>query len=102
VVTHFAVIREGGPAWDASRPMEEHPGWAEHAEFMDGLADDGFVVLGGPLGDGREILLIVDAESEEAVYARLEADPWTAANLLRVTRLTPWSIRVGAAGTDSH
>jgi hypothetical protein len=24
----------------------------EHASFMDGLVDDGFVILGGPLGRG--------------------------------------------------
>jgi hypothetical protein len=74
VVRYFAVIRERGPAWDASLPMEEQPGWAEHAEFMEWLANDGFVVLGGPLGDGREILLIVDVESEEAARAGLDPD----------------------------
>jgi uncharacterized protein YciI len=99
VVTYFAVIRERGSAWDASRPMEEQAGWAGHAAFMEGLADQGFVVLGGPLGDGREILLVVDAETEEAVHAGLDPDPWAAANLLRVTQVSPWSIRLRAAGS---
>jgi uncharacterized protein YciI len=98
MVGYFAVIRERGPAWDAARPMEEQAGWAEHAEFMDRLADDGFVVLGGPLADGHEMLLIVDAEGEEAVHARLDADPWTGADMLRVTQATPWSIRLRAGG----
>jgi len=42
--------------------MREQEKWAEHAAFMDALADDGFVILGGPLGDGTEVLLIVDAD----------------------------------------
>ena len=48
----FAVVqRQRGPAWDLSRPMEEQVGWAEHAAFMNGLVDRGFVALGGPVGD---------------------------------------------------
>jgi hypothetical protein len=43
---------------DASRPMRQQEQWAEHAPqhaaFMDALADDGFVILGGPLGEQEE------------------------------------------------
>jgi hypothetical protein len=28
--------------------------WTEHAAFMDALAYDGFVVLGGPVGNGAK------------------------------------------------
>jgi hypothetical protein len=44
----FAVIRERGPAFDRSRPLEEQELWSEHAEYMDALVNDGFIVLGGP------------------------------------------------------
>jgi hypothetical protein len=44
---------------------------------MNALAAEGFVVLGGPLGEGPEVLLIVDAPSEDAIRARLAADPWS-------------------------
>jgi hypothetical protein len=54
-MTSFAVLRERGAAWDASRPLAEQPGWDEHASFMNALAEEGFVVLGGPLGDGGSI-----------------------------------------------
>jgi hypothetical protein len=45
---------------------------------MDGLAGEGFILLGGPIGegDGDNALMIVDAESESAVRARLADDPW--------------------------
>lgn len=95
---YFAVTRERGPAWDGTRSMREQEGWAEHAAFMNALAADGFVLLGGPLGDGERILLIVDAESEGAVEARLADDPWTPMGLLRLARVEPWDILLGDAG----
>jgi hypothetical protein len=91
-VSYFVVVRERGPAWDAARPMGEQAGWAEHAAFMNGLAEDGFVVLGGPLGDGRRVLLVVDAASEAAIRLRLAADPWTPTGLLRIASVEPWLI----------
>ena len=69
--------------------------WAEHAAFMDALAADGFVVLGGPLGSPEhpdEVLLVVSAPDAGAVRARLAGDPWSAADLLRVTRVARWTI----------
>jgi hypothetical protein len=51
-VTYYAVTRERGPNWDPARPMREQDGWDDHAAFMDALAEEGFVVLGGPLGEG--------------------------------------------------
>jgi uncharacterized protein YciI len=59
---------------------------------MEALTADGFVVLGGPLGDGEEVLLVIDAESEEAVRARLASDPWSDAGLLAIARVEPWAI----------
>lgn len=89
-MSRFAVVRRRGPAWDHSRGMREQDAWPEHAEFMDGLAEDGFVVLGGPLGDGERFLLIVEAQSEAGVHDRLAADPWTPMDLLRVESVEPW------------
>jgi hypothetical protein len=49
----FAVrLKRGGP-WDWSRDLREQDGWDEHARFMDALVDEGFIVLGGPLGGER-------------------------------------------------
>ena len=60
---------------------------------MDALADEGFVILGGPIGegDGENALLIVDAESEEAIRARLAEDPWTE-DMLTIESVRPWSV----------
>ena len=89
----FAVYEEPGPGWDPARPRRAQDGWDEHAAFMDELDEDGFVVLGGPLGDGRFVLLAVDAEDEAAVRARLADDPWLGdGGVLRIDRIEPWTI----------
>jgi hypothetical protein len=60
---------------------------------MDGLAEEGFVVLGGPVGDGDGdyVLLVVHAESEAVLRARLAADPWPD-DLLTIESVEPWSL----------
>jgi uncharacterized protein YciI len=90
--TYLTVRRVRGPAWDAAVPMRSQPLWAEHAIFMNALAAEGFVVLGGPLGSGEEVLLVIDAASEEAARARLAADPWSTAGLLQISRVEPWTV----------
>lgn len=91
----FAVFRTRGPAWREGEPLERRAEWGAHAKFMNALAQDGFVVLGGPLD---EVLLIVRAESPEAIRARLAADPWSASDPLRIARLVPWTGRLGTLG----
>jgi uncharacterized protein YciI len=92
---YFALIEERGPAWDESRPRREQDGWDEHAAFMHALVDDGFVIPGGPVGDGRNVLLIVDAEDEQAVEERLAADPWISTPVLRIASIEPWEVLLG-------
>jgi uncharacterized protein YciI len=94
-VRYLAVTQSRGPAWDASRAMDEQESFAEHASFMNALVAEGFVVAGGPLGDGTRILLIVDADTEGAVHARLAGDPWSAVGLLDVVAIEPWEVLLG-------
>jgi uncharacterized protein len=88
----FAVTMVAGPAWDAGRPRREQPGWDEHAAFMDRLVAEGFVVLGGPIGDGEEVLLAVEAADEGEVADRLRDDPWAPTGQLRIGEIRPWTI----------
>ena len=92
----FAVIRCRGAAWQSSRDLEDQQAWRAHAEFMDGLANEEFVVLGGPLEGTPEVLLIARAESAEEIERRLAEDPWAKMDLLRITRIAPWTLRLGA------
>jgi hypothetical protein len=89
----FVVERRSGPEWDAHRPLEEQSGWDEHAAFMDGLVDEGFVVLGGPLADEHRVILVVEAASEDHVRATLARDPWSESHLV-VASVDSWTIRL--------
>jgi uncharacterized protein YciI len=95
---YYLVERAKGPRWDHSRGRREQAGWDEHAAFMDGLAEEGFVVLGGPIGegDGENVLLVVDAESEAAIRARLAEDPWPE-DVLTTASIRPWSVWLRAS-----
>ena len=87
----FLVYLERGGPWDWSRDMREQALWDEHARFMDGLVEDRFVVLGGPL-DEQHVLLVVASESEASVEARLAADPWSANGMLSISTIRPWTV----------
>ena len=90
----FLVIRlRSGPDYDSERPLEQQSGWDEHAAFMDGLVDDGVVVLGGPLADEHRVALAIESSSVEAVNATLDRDPWTGSHLVTDT-VEPWTIRL--------
>jgi uncharacterized protein YciI len=71
--------------------MREQDGWEAHAAFMDGLVEEGFLVLGGPVGDGMRFLLAVDAENQTEIEARLAEDPWPSEQL-RLASIEPWEI----------
>jgi hypothetical protein len=92
---YFAVTRERGPSWDGSRSLREQDRWDEHAEFMERLADEGFIVHGGPLGDGVRTLHMVRGESADEIEARLADDIWTELDLLRTASVEPWEILLG-------
>jgi hypothetical protein len=90
---YLVVLRRAGPDWDPSKPMEEQSGWDDHAAFMDGLVEDGFIVLGGPLEDEVRTAHAVAAESPEAIREVLARDPWSESHLL-VESIDEWTIRL--------
>jgi len=92
-VTFFVVQRRSGPEYDHSRPLEEQSDWPAHAAFMDGLVEEGFVVLGGPLSDEHRVVLAIEADSEETVRATLARDPWSETHLV-VDTVDSWTIRL--------
>ena len=66
---------------------------------MDGLVDEGVVVLGGPVGegDGEDSLLVVDLANEAAIRDLLAGDPWVD-EMLTIKSIEPWSIWLRGAG----
>ena len=88
----LVIVRRSGPEWDHSKPLEEQSGWADHAAFMDGLVDSGFIVLGGPL-DAVRVAHAVEAASEDEVNATLARDPWSYSHL-RIETIEDWNVRL--------
>ena len=89
----LVVLRRTGPEWDPGKPLEEQSGWPAHAAFMDGLVDDGFIVLGGPLADELRTAHVVEAESDDAIRATLARDPWSGSHL-QIESIDAWTIRL--------
>jgi uncharacterized protein YciI len=92
----FAVIRSRGPAWNDSLPLDDQVEWTAHAAFMNQLAREQFVALGGPLEGTPDVLLIVRATDDAEIRERLSADPWTRNGLLIVKQIDPWWLRLGS------
>ena len=84
-------LLRGGP-YDFSRGMREQAGWREHATFMNGLVDAGFLLLGGPLEGDRETLHICAAPSEKEVRQRFAEDPWAPNGKIVVKSVERWTI----------
>ena len=52
--------------------------------------------LGGPLEGTSEVLLVMRATTSDEVRSRLAEDPWARKDLLRITRVAPWTLRLGS------
>jgi uncharacterized protein YciI len=88
----FALVRTKGKTWDTARPMRSQQQWTEHAVFMERLAAQGFIVLGGPLGESGDFLFAVKATDENDIRATLQQDPWSKSGMLEVKSIQPWTI----------
>jgi hypothetical protein len=71
--------------------------FAARATFVDGLVDEGFIVLGGPLSDEFRVIHAIDAESVDAVRTTLARDPWSETRL-QLESIAPWTIRLDGRG----
>jgi hypothetical protein len=89
----LVTLHRSGPSYDPALLLEQQSGWEEHSDFMDGLVDDGSVVLGGPLGDDHRVVLAVEAESEDGVRRALAEDPWHPSHL-EIASVEAWTIRL--------
>lgn len=91
--TLFVINQIRGDAWEQSKPIRSQALWDEHAAFMDQLTADGFIVLGGPLGNAEgEAMIVVDAPNEETVRSTMARDPWRESGHLIEPGIQPWTI----------
>ena len=88
----FVAISSAGAARDFSKGTREQPFWDEHAEFIDQLVAEGFILMGGPLVDEGGSLLIFNAEDENEVREKLKNDPWMINGILKLESVKRWPI----------
>ena len=93
--TFLVIEHRDGPAWNPTLPLGEQSSFAEHAAFMDTLVAEGVVALGGPLADEHRVVLVVNAESEQAVRERFQQDPWMSSHL-SIASIERWTILLDA------
>ena len=89
----LVTLHRIGPLWDPSLPLEGQVDWSAHATYMDELVAQGFVVLGGPLGDELRVVLAIESASPDAIRETLARDPWHGSHLL-IDSIEPWTIRL--------
>jgi len=92
----FVVISAAGPNRDLSKGTREQPFWDEHADFIDQLVAEGFILMGGPLVDEGGSLLIFNAEDENEVREKMKNDPWLKQGILKQESIKRWQIFIDA------
>ena len=91
----FAVLRTRGPAWNDAAAMEAQVDWRPHADLMNVWHAEGVALLAGPLAGTRDVLLVLRADSDADIEARLAQDCWSVKGLLRSLWIKPWGLRLG-------
>jgi hypothetical protein len=101
-MAYYVVVSEQGPAWVDSLSMREQEDWAGHATYMNSLTDDGFVVLGGPIGDvsRHRARLVVRSGTEQEIRDRLARDPWAELGLLTIESIEEWDVLLSKESDD--
>jgi uncharacterized protein len=84
-------VRRGGP-WDFTKDMRKQEGWDAHAAYMDGIFDEGFLLLAGPIEGDKETMWVVKADSREEILERMKQDPWSSNGMLTPTTIERWDI----------
>ena len=90
----YLALSSAGPNRDLTKDSREQSYWDDHAQFIDNLVEEGFMVMGGPLVDEGGAMIIVRAVSEGAVRDRLKVDPWYQHGILQLESVRRWEIFV--------
>lgn len=89
---YFLVERHFGHKWNHSLPIRSQSEWESHAAFMDSLASNGLILLGGPIKNSSKVLLIVRGMEMLDVLKNLSEDPWKATGLIEEIAIVQWEV----------
>ncbi|OMH34225.1 YciI family protein [Tersicoccus sp. Bi-70] len=82
---------------DTARLDEHRP---SHRAFLRGLHEQGRLRLSGPTDSGATALIIMEADSAEAVETDLDQDPFRLEGLIAERTVQPWTIVIGSLDTE--
>jgi uncharacterized protein YciI/uncharacterized protein YndB with AHSA1/START domain len=104
-VTWVALVHRPGPAADPDVPVFAQPQFRLHAEFLQRMAGQGYLVAAGPLDDeagtGMTVLRLPGADQlAEATRLATEDDASVAGGFFTVT-VRPWQVMMTAAALES-
>src|SRR5947209_2776439 len=94
----FMILWAPGPAWVSGKTVRQQPYWAQHADFMDRLFENGTVVPGGPFADATGSLVIVEVEAanEHDVADLFASDPFVVHDIFTLSSLKRWQLFLDA------
>ena len=96
------VQLELGPKFDTKVAMTSQAGFEEHATRVHGMADDGTLLLGGPILESAEsekitgAVLILHAKDEKEIREKLGSDPFLAGGVMKIASVRPMMVGLGA------
>ncbi|AYF74847.1 hypothetical protein D7D52_14305 [Nocardia yunnanensis] len=85
---HYVYSDATVPGRDEHRPA--------HRAWLNALVDEGVVLTSGPYPDGSGALILVRADSLDAVSELFENDPFQREGLLTDKRIVEWVPTMGA------
>ena len=82
----FVIIGHDAPDAKEKRPQQR----PAHLAHLDPLSQAGRVLLAGPFTDGSGSLIVIEAESREAVWKIVSADPYVTSGVFNRVEVKPF------------
>ncbi|MCZ4521767.1 YciI family protein [Rhodococcus ruber] len=89
-IVQYAFSPSSGPGRDIHR--------ADHRAWLQNLADQGRLHVGGAYPDGTGAMVIVEADDPDEVRACFDGDPFVAAGLVEALSIVEWVPAMGKVG----
>ena len=96
------VLFEMGPKYDPKIDAMAQPGFSDHFQRVHKLADEGKLLLGGPLIDDLEggkltgAVMIMLAKDDKEVRDTLAADAFISGDVIKIASVRPFIVGAGA------
>ena len=87
------VVFRAGPTWE-SGPPEDQPDWEAHADWVDGLIENGTFVMGGPFSDYSGSVNLLEGLTAHGAKELIATDPFVLNRVFVVDSIRDWTVYV--------